>query len=319
MFLMILSSARLRDEIKDEIKNKFPEEEFQFYNNMKEAKADLNQAEILVSYGEDLTDELVAEAKELKWIMVISAGLDKMPFEALEKQNVLITNARGIHKTPMAEYTISMMLQVSRKASLLLDNQKQHIWDRKVPMTEISGKTLGILGTGAIGCEIARLAKAFNMKTIGFNRSGHPAENCDVIVDEEGISTLYEESDFIVNVLPSTPQTFHFVGKSAFSLMKQNAVFINIGRGKTVDEEELIRSLQAEKIGHAVLDVFEKEPLKEESPLWNMQNVTVTPHLSGISPQYQERAIKIFCDNLTLYRNDKREEMINIIPYDRGY
>ncbi|MBH0171431.1 D-2-hydroxyacid dehydrogenase [Fictibacillus sp. 18YEL24] len=316
---MILSSARLRDEIKDEIKNKFPEEEFQFYNNMKEAKADLNQAEILVSYGEDLTDELVAEAKELKWIMVISAGLDKMPFEALEKQNVLITNARGIHKTPMAEYTISMMLQVSRKASLLLDNQKQHIWDRKVPMTEISGKTLGILGTGAIGCEIARLAKAFNMKTIGFNRSGHPAENCDVIVDEEGISTLYEESDFIVNVLPSTPQTFHFVGKSAFSLMKQNAVFINIGRGKTVDEEELIRSLQAEKIGHAVLDVFEKEPLKEESPLWNMQNVTVTPHLSGISPQYQERAIKIFCDNLTLYRNDKREEMINIIPYDRGY
>jgi len=316
---MILSSARLRDEIKNEIKNKFPEEEFHFYNNMKEAKAYLNQAEVLVSYGEDLTNELVEEAKALKWIMVISAGLDKMPFEALEKQDVLITNARGIHKTPMAEYTISMMLQVSRKATLLLENQKQHTWDRKVPMTEISGKTLGILGTGAIGCEIARLAKAFNMKTIGFNRSGHPAENCDAIVDKEGISTLYEESDFIVNVLPSTPQTFHFVGKNAFSIMKQNAVFINIGRGKTVDEKELITALQAEKIGHAVLDVFEKEPLKEESPLWDMQNVTVTPHLSGISPQYQDRAIKIFCDNLTLYRNDKREEMINIIPYDRGY
>ncbi|MGA4721669.1 D-2-hydroxyacid dehydrogenase [Fictibacillus nanhaiensis] len=316
---MILSSARLRDEIKDELKKRFPKEEFHFYNNMKEAKAYLDQAEFLVSYGEDLTNELVEEAKALKWIMVISAGLDKMPFEALEKQDVLITNARGIHKTPMAEYTISMMLQVSRKASLLLENQKQHIWDRKVPMTEISGKTLGILGTGAIGCEIARLAKAFNMKTIGFNRTGHPAENCDVIVDKEGISTLYEECDFIANVLPSTPQTFQFVGKSAFSLMKQNAVFINIGRGKTVDEEELITALQAEKIGHAVLDVFEKEPLKEESPLWDMQNVTVTPHLSGISHQYQERAIEIFCDNLTLYRNDKREEMINIIPYDRGY
>jgi phosphoglycerate dehydrogenase-like enzyme len=319
VFLMILSSARLREEMKDELKKRFPKEEFHFYNNMKEAKAYLDQAEVLVSYGEDLTDELVAEAKELQWIMVISAGLDKMPFEALEKQDVLITNARGIHKTPMAEYTISMMLQVSRKASLLLENQKQHTWDRKVPMTEISGKTLGILGTGAIGCEIARLAKAFNMKTIGFNRSGHPAENCDVIVDKEGISTLYEESDFIVNVLPSTPQTYHFVGESAFSLMKQNAVFINIGRGKTVDEEELIRALQTEKVGHAVLDVFENEPLKEESPLWDMKNVTVTPHLSGISPQYQERAIEIFCDNLTLYRNDKREEMINIIPYDRGY
>ncbi|MBH0175061.1 D-2-hydroxyacid dehydrogenase [Fictibacillus sp. 23RED33] len=316
---MILSSARLRDDIKDGLKNTFPNEEFHFYKNMKEAKAYLNQAEILLSYGEDLTDELVAESKELQWIMVISAGLDKMPFKALEKQDILITNARGIHKTPMAEYTISMMLQVSRKASLLLENQKQHTWDRKVPMTEISGKTLGILGTGAIGCEIARLVKAFNMKTIGFNRSGHSAENCDVIVDKEGISTLYEESDFIVNVLPSTPHTFHFVGKSAFSLMKQNTVFINIGRGKTVDEEELIQALQTERIGHAVLDVFEKEPLVEESPLWDMKNVTVTPHLSGISPQYQERAIEIFCDNLTLYRNDKRKEMINIIPYDRGY
>ncbi|MED1865941.1 D-2-hydroxyacid dehydrogenase [Fictibacillus nanhaiensis] len=319
MFLLILSSARLRDDIKDGLKNTFPNEEFHFYKNMKEAKAYLNQAEILLSYGEDLTDELVAESKELQWIMVISAGLDRMPFKALEKQDILITNARGIHKTPMAEYTISMMLQVSRKASLLLKNQKQHTWNRKVPITEISGKTLGILGTGAIGCEIARLAKAFNMKTIGFNRSGHSAENCDVIVDREGISTLYGESDFIVNVLPSTPHTYRFVGKNAFSLMKQNAVFINIGRGKTVDEEELITALQAEKIGHAVLDVFEKEPLKEESPLWDMKNVTVTPHLSGISPQYQERAIEIFCDNLTLYRNDKRKEMINIIPYDRGY
>ncbi|MBN3552770.1 D-2-hydroxyacid dehydrogenase [Fictibacillus nanhaiensis] len=316
---MILSSARLRDDIKDGLKNKFPNEDFHFYNNMKEAKAYLDQAEILVSYGEDLTDELVAEAKDLKWIMVISAGLDKMPFKALKEKDILITNARGIHKTPMAEYTISMMLQVSRKANILLENQKQHIWDRKVPMTEISGKTLGILGTGAIGCEIARLSKAFNMKTIGFNRSGHPAENCDVIVDKEGISTLYEESDFIVNVLPSTPQTYQFVGKNAFSLMKSNAVFINIGRGKTVDEEELIQVLQDVKIGHAVLDVFEKEPLREESPLWDLQNVTVTPHLSGISPQYQERAIEIFCDNLTSYRKNKHKEMINIIPYDRGY
>ncbi len=316
---MILSSARLREEIKDELKKRFPEEEFYFHNNMKEAKAYLEQAEILVSYGEDLTDELVAEAQALKWVMVISAGLDKMPFKALKKQDVLITNARGIHKTPMAEYTISMMLQVSRKASLLLENQKQHTWDRKVPMTEISGKTLGILGTGAIGCEIARLAKAFNMKTIGFNRSGHPAEHCNSIVDKEGISRLYEESDFIVNVLPSTQQTHQFVGERAFSLMKESAVFINIGRGKTVNEEELIQALREKKISHAVLDVFEKEPLAEESPLWDMKNVTVTPHLSGISPLYQERAIEIFCDNLTLYRNDKREEMVNIIPYDRGY
>lgn len=316
---MILSSARLRDEIKEGLKKRCSDQDFRFYNNMKEAADDLKEAEILITYGEDLTDELVAKAHSLKWIMVISAGLDKMPFGALEERNILITNARGIHKTPMAEYTISMMLQISRKASQLLANQKQHIWDRRVPMTEISGKTIGILGTGAIGCEIARLAKAFNMRTIGFNRSGHDADHCDLVVDRNSIRTLYKESDFIVNVLPSTPLTKGFIGAEAFTLLKRDAVLINIGRGTTINEKELIQALKEKRIGHAVMDVFEREPLPEESPLWGMENVTVTPHISGISPQYQERAIEIFCDNLILYRKDKQDEMINIIPYNRGY
>lgn len=316
---MILSSGRLRDEIKEELKVRFPEEEFHFYNKMKEAEVDLDKAEVLISYGEDLTDELVDKAKSLKWIMVISAGLDKMPFKALQEKNILITNASGIHKTPMAEYTISMMLQVSRRAKELMENQKQHKWDRKVPMSEISGKTIGILGTGAIGSEVARLAKAFNMKTIGFNRSGDTVQNFDVIVNQEGISKLYEESDFVVNVLPSTPLTEGFIGAAAFSQMQTSAVFINIGRGTTVVESELIDALQEKRIHHAVLDVFAKEPLSEECPLWDLENVTVTPHLSGISPQYQERAIEIFSDNLKHYRKNKRSEMSNIIPYERGY
>lgn len=316
---MILSSGRLKDEIKEELKARFPDEEFRFYKNMKEAEVDLDHAEILISYGEDLTDELVDKAKSLKWIMVISAGLDKMPFKALQERDILITNARGIHKTPMAEYTISMMLQVSRKAKELMENQKHHKWDRKVPMTEISGQTIGILGTGAIGSEVARLAKAFHMKTIGYNRSGRSVPNFDAIVDQEGINKLYEESDFIVNVLPSTPLTKGFIGAEAFSRMKSSAVFINIGRGTTVAESDLIEALLEKKIHHAVLDVFEKEPLPEESPLWDMDNVTVSPHLSGISPQYQERAIEIFSDNLKLYRNNKITDMINIIPFDRGY
>jgi phosphoglycerate dehydrogenase-like enzyme len=316
---MILSSARLREDIKDKLIQQFPQTEFQFFNGMKEAEKVLSEAEILITYGEDLNDELVEKAKTLKWIMVISAGLDKMPFKALEKKDILVTNARGIHKTPMAEYTISMMLHVSRKAKQLMQNQKDHVWDRKVPMTEISGKTIGVLGTGAIGGEIGRLSKAFNMKTIGFNRSGHPATHFDIIVDKEGIRQLYEESDFIVNVLPYTPLTEGFLGKEEFSRMKPGAVLINIGRGTTINENELIAALKGNQIGHAVLDVFEKEPLSEASPLWDMENVTVTPHLSGISPQYQDRAIEIFIENHHLYKKGDRAAMKNIIPFDRGY
>ncbi|MDR7074664.1 D-2-hydroxyacid dehydrogenase [Fictibacillus barbaricus] len=316
---MILSSARLKDDIKENLKKEFPESEFRFYNKMKEAAADLEHAEILITFGEDLNEELVNRAKVLKWIMVISAGLDKMPFDALEKRNILITNARGIHKTPMAEYTISMMLQVSRKAKEMMEKQKEHTWDRKVPMTEISGQTIGILGTGAIGGEIARLSKAFQMKTIGFNRSGKSVDHFDIIVDQEGIEQLYKESDFIVNVLPSTDLTKGFIHADSFSLMKPTSVLINIGRGTTIAEGDLIAALKEQKIGHAVLDVFEKEPLAEDSPLWDMENVTITPHISGISPQYQARALEIFSMNYKLYLKNQLSDMVNIIPYDRGY
>ncbi|WNB91578.1 D-2-hydroxyacid dehydrogenase [Bacillus sp. NEB1478] len=316
---MILSSARLKDEMKENLKNEFPESEFRFYNKMKEAAADLEHAEILITFGEDLNEELVERAKALKWIMVISAGLDKMPFEALEKKNILITNARGIHKTPMAEYTISMMLQVSRKAKELMEKQKEQIWDRKVPMTEISGQTIGVLGTGAIGGEIARLAKAFHMKTIGFNRSGKTVDHFDLIVDRDHVEKLYKESDFIVNVLPATDETKDFINADSFSLMKPTSVLINIGRGTTIAEGDLISALNDQKIGYAVLDVFEKEPLSADSPLWNMENVMITPHLSGISPQYQTRALEIFSENYKLYMKNKLKDMVNIIPYDRGY
>jgi phosphoglycerate dehydrogenase-like enzyme len=316
---MIVSSARLRDDIKNKLIQAFPQTEFHFFNNMSEAKEKLKYAEVLITYGEDLNDELVGKAEALKWIMVISAGLDKMPFDALKERNIVITNARGIHQTPMAEYTISMVLNTARKVKVLMENQSQHVWDRKVPMAEISGKTIGVLGTGAVGGEVARLAKAFRMTTIGFNRSGNRVPHFDEIVDQEGIGRLYEESDFIVNVLPSTPLTEGLINKQAFSRMKSTAVLINIGRGTTINEKELIAALQDQQIGHAVLDVFEKEPLSADSPLWDMENVTVTPHLSGISPQYQDRAIEIFIENFSFYRKKEVSSMKNIIPFDRGY
>lgn len=316
--MKVVTSCKLNPNIQKELLEKFPELDFSFQNSIKEAEAKLAQAEILVTYGEDLNEELINRAANLKWIMVFSAGIEKLPFEAIKKKGILVTNARGISKTPMAEYTIGMMLQVARKSKEFIDNEKQEVWNRRLKMIEISGKTITIIGTGAIGCEIARLAKAFQMKTIGINRSGRKAEYFDDIYPAQEMEQAIEQGDYTVAVLPSTPDTYHVLTERHFKRMKQESVFINIGRGSIVAEEVLLKALENNEISHAVIDVFETEPLPIGHPFWKMENVTVTPHISGLSPQYQPRCLKIFEDNLRQYVSGENN-FINVIDLDRRY
>ncbi len=316
--MKVVFSARLKSNIKAKLITTYPELQFHFLKDIDEAINDLLDADILVTYGEDLTTEIINQVKNLKWIMVISAGLDQMPFEAIQKKGILVTNARGIHKIPMAEYTMTMILQIARKTKQLIYNEQECIWDRTIPMTEIYGSTLGVLGAGAIGTQIAKYAKAFNMKTIGLNQSGQTVENFDEIVTLSNLDKLLRESDYIVSVLPSTPKTNGMLNKSMFAQMKKTAVFINIGRGQTVVEQDLIAALEEGKIAHAVIDVFAKEPLPKGHRLWAMEKVTITPHLSGISMQYQPRAIEIFEKNLTTFL-DGGKDFVNMIDLTKGY
>ncbi|MGP4079769.1 D-2-hydroxyacid dehydrogenase [Pseudalkalibacillus sp. R45] len=316
--MFIVSSAKVRYSIQDEMKETYPNIQFQFCQNIKEAEEYLPDADILLTYGEDLTPEIIQQAKQLKWINVMSAGLDKMPFEAIKEQGILVTNARGIHKIPMAEYTIGMMLQVIRKFPLIKENQKNKVWERKFQFGELYGQTLGVLGAGAIGSEIARLAKAFNMNTIGLNRSGRPVDHFDEMVTFGQLDALLRKADFVVSVLPKTDETHAFLKKVHFGTMQEHAVFINIGRGTTVDQQGLIQALQENQIAHAVLDVMEKEPLPEDNVLWELENVTITPHLSGITPLYQRRAFDQFEENLKVYRQGAGE-YLNKIDLSRRY
>lgn len=316
--MFILSSAKIKQSVQEQLISANPEQAFLFCKNMDEAKEHLAKADILITLGEDLTPELVEMAANLKWINVISAGLDQMPFKILDDKGILVTNARGIHKIPMAEYTIAMMLQVSRSTKQLIANEQRGKWDRTVKMNEISGKTIGILGVGAIGGEIARLAKAFNMKVVGMNRSGNPVENVDEIYQADHVMGVLSQADFVVSVLPSTKATYHFLREEHFKTMKPSAIFINIGRGSTVNEDDLINALEQGYLHHAVLDVMDQEPLPENHPFWSMEKVTVTPHLSGISKQYQPRAIAIFQENLAKFLTND-DTYINKIDLKRGY
>ncbi|MBT2681487.1 D-2-hydroxyacid dehydrogenase [Bacillus sp. ISL-35] len=312
----IYSSIHPAEALQEEVKKEFPQVSFEFHKGIKE---DLFfDAEIFLTYGEDLTEELIGKADKLKWIMVMSAGLDKMPFEACKKRGILVTNVRGIHKIPMAEFTIGMMLQHVKQMKSLWSNEQSTTWERKLPMGELYGKTLLILGIGAIGGEVARLAKAFNMQTIGVNRSGREADWADEIYTMENFREALPKADFIVSVLPSTQETKHFLDLNDFTLMKDTAVFINIGRGDLVQDEVLLAALQEKKIAHAYLDVFYEEPLKESHPFWTMDNVTVTPHISSLTKNYLPRSFEIFKQNLYTYLN-KATDYINVIDMDRGY
>ncbi|WP_077357492.1 D-2-hydroxyacid dehydrogenase [Virgibacillus halodenitrificans] len=315
---MILFSAKISEKHQTRLKEEFTEQQFIMCSSMDEASAYLKAAEILVTYGEDLTPELIEHAAQLKWIMVLSAGMDRMPFDAIKAKGILVTNARGIHKTPMAEYAISMLLQVYRQANMLMEKEKAHEWDRNVRMEELNGKTVLVAGAGAIGQEVARLAKAFQMKTIGLSRSGEQREHFDENYQSTELESLLPETDIVVSVLPSTKETKEFYTYEHFKKLPKHAVFLNMGRGDAVKTEVILDAIRNKEIAHAVLDVFEEEPLPNDHPFWDEENITVTPHLSGISKLYQTRALDIFEENLKIYLQGK-DDFVNKIDVSRGY
>lgn len=316
--MYILSSVKVRRDLREYLVQTYPLSTFNFCSDMEEAEPFLDKAEILLTYGEDLDNGKIEKANQLKWINVLSAGIDQMPAQKIKEKGILVTNSRGIHKIPMAEYALSMLLQSSRNMKTLIRHEQENNWDRSVKMTEITGKTMLIAGTGAIGQEVARLAKAFRMKTVGVSRSGRIKDYFDEVKASEELEKVIGEADFIVSVLPSTEETKEYYQPTHFKQMKSTAIFLNMGRGDAVKESVIINAIKESEISHAVLDVFEQEPLPDHSPLWNMEGVTVTPHLSGISPEYQPRAIDIFEKNLAVYTRGGGN-YINQVDPTRGY
>lgn len=308
---------RVPDEIQHNLRTRFSEAEFCFCHGMDEGVHYLEDADVLITYGEDLDETKITAAKKLKWIMVLSAGMDKMPFEDIEKRGILVTNVRGIHARPMAEYAISMLLQVSRQAKTLMENEKQHKWDRRPTMTEISEKKLVVLGTGAIAQEVARLGKAFHMKTTGISKSGKRRPHFDRVFPVEQMDLILPLADFVVAVLPSTEETRYLLKKEHFAAMPETCIFLNMGRGDLVATDVLLEAVRNGDIAHAVLDVMEEEPLPEGHPYWEEKQVTVTPHLSGISPGYVPRGFQLFEDNLSVFLSGEGE-LQNIIDTKRG-
>ncbi|KEO83060.1 D-2-hydroxyacid dehydrogenase [Tumebacillus flagellatus] len=316
--MVLLTTCPVSDRHLAAIREIAPDLDVRVFQNIEAAFQDLPDAEILITYGEDLTPEHIKRCTNLKWIMVISAGLELMPFPEIDEQNILVTNAKGIHKGPMSEYTLGMILMFSRRFVTLYQNQTKQLWDRTIRIDELAGQTLGIIGAGAIGSEIARKAKAFDMHVLGMTASKREVEGVDEMFDADGLDEVLKRSDYVVVIVPLTEQTKGMIGAREIGLMKESAVLINIARGQVVDEDALLQALREQKIRGAGLDVFVEEPLPQSHPFWGLDNVVVTPHLSSRSPKYMERAQEIFQHNLRVFTTGAGE-MINVIDTKKGY
>ena len=305
-----------RPDLREPLVAEFPQVDFIYETGL--SIDELKRADVLVTYGEDLNNENMNYATNLKWIFVASAGIEKMPAQAIIERNILVSNVRGIHKTPMAESMLAHILAIKRALPWMYEQQKKSEWSKKAKQSELRDSTALILGPGAIGSEVGRLLQAFGVTTIGCNRSGKEAAYMDNIVCFDQLIEALPKADIVISVLPKTDETTHLLKQEHFKAMKTNTIFMNFGRGNLVDENILIHAIQAGEIGYVVLDVFEQEPLATDHPLWSLPNVIVSPHISSHSSRYVERSLEIFKPSLEKWLRGEKD-LENMMDLSRGY
>lgn len=305
-----------RPDLREPLVAEFPQVDFIFKNGL--SNDELQQADVLVTYGEDLNDENIQYATKVKWIFVASAGIEKMPAEAIIERGIFVSNVRGIHKTPMAESMLAHILAIKRALPWMYEQQKKSEWSKKAKQTELRDSTALILGPGAIGSEVGRLLQAFGVVTIGCNRTGNEAASMNEMVSFDQLIEALPKADIVISVLPKTEETTHLLKEEHFKAMKNDAIFMNFGRGNLVEENVLVHAIQVGEIGYAVLDVFEQEPLAEDHPLWTLPNVIVSPHISSHSSRYVERSLEIFKPSLEKWLRGETD-LENRMDLSRGY
>jgi phosphoglycerate dehydrogenase-like enzyme len=275
--------------------------------------------ELEIAFG-GLSRAQLPEAKRLRWLQTAGAGVNGLLTPELRDSDVILTNASGIHAEPITEHMFGMLLMVTRRLAEAREQQKSRQWqgyDFGANVTLLCGKTLGVLGVGAIGGHSAKVGQAFGMRVIGLRRTEEPHPHVDRMYSEADRLDFYREADVVMNSLPLTDRTRHAMSWDEFAVMKADAILINTGRGGTINTDALLAALRERRLGAALLDVTDPEPLPEDHPLWSMENVYITPHYSGSHPGYQERAGRIFLENLRRYLAG--EPMVNVVDKREGY
>lgn len=240
----------------------------------------------------------IVKFSNLKYIQTTSAGLDRIPLDYCEQHNIIVKNARGVYSIPMAEFVVSGVLDLYKKKKLFFEHQKEHAWIKERNLDELYGKTVVIVGCGSVGAECAKRFKAFECLIIGVDIFAVKSELFDKLYDISNLQTIVSKADILVLTLPLTNETKHLINADILSQTKKTAIIVNISRGSIVDTNALIEALDKETIGGAVLDVFEDEPLANDSCLWDYDNVVISPHNSFVSNKNNNRLFELIKRNL---------------------
>jgi len=276
----------------------------------------LKDTEVLVCYNPFSTFD-ISRLEKLKWIQLSSIGIDQVPKEVVLKNDITITNNKGGYKVPIGEWIVMDILNLLKRSTYFYKKQKEKQWKMDSKVLELYGKTVAFIGTGTIAVEAAKRLQGFGVSILGVNTNGREIEYFNKCYSMKNIDEVLGESDVVIITLPYTKETHHLINEDRFLCMKNNVFFINIARGAIVDENALINNLKIGKVAAAALDVFEEEPLSESSPLWNMDNVIVTPHNSWISELRNERRFNLIYENMKRYV--KNQDLINVADINKGY
>ena len=261
--------------------------------------------------------QMLLASEKLRWVQVSSAGVDRYLYREFLDSQVVLTSSSGVHRMPISEMIFAMMLTFAKRLHEFMRYQLEGKWNWLAP-DELAGKTIGILGLGNVGMETAWKAKCFGMRVLALKRKPMRRPSyVDELLGPEDLDYLLRESDYLAVTVPLTKETYHMIGERELKRMKPSAYLINIARGAVIDNRALIKALQERWIAGAGLDVFEEEPLPKDSEFWKLENVVVTPHVSGATPHYNDRAVRIFCENLKRYLEGK--PLVNAVDKTAGY
>lgn len=288
------------------------------YGHEKQIKnsKEIEDIDVLVCY--DPFQRLdITKLRDLKWIQLSSVGIDQAPLDYIRKSSIVLTNNRGGYSIPMGEWIILKILEIYKESKYFFEKQKERKWKMNTSILELYGKTVGFLGTGTISKEGAKRLQGFGTNVYGLNTNGRDMEYFHKCYPISDIDAFLSQCDVVVCGVPYTKKTHHLINEEKLEKMKDDSILINISRGSVVDEKALCKKLKENKFLGVALDVFEEEPLSTNSPLWDFDNVYITPHNSWVSEMRNERRFQLIYNNLKKYLEG--EELQNVVNISKGY